>query len=60
MGLSLSGSFVLFIISIAIWAVKVVFFLMLLCRTLAGAVLTPACMVPVVIFIFTKFFGSAP
>ena len=60
MGISLSGSFVLFIISIAIWAVKVVLYLMLLCRTLPGVILVPACMAPVVVIIFTKFYGSAP
>ena len=58
MGLYLSGSFVLFIVSIAIWALKVFLFLMFLCRTLAGIVLVPACMLPVVVVIFTTFFGS--
>jgi hypothetical protein len=57
MGLYLSGSCALFFIAIAIWAAKVFLFLMFLCRTLVGVILVPTCMLPIVIIIFTAFFG---
>jgi hypothetical protein len=57
MGLYLSGSCALFFIAISIWAIKVFLFLMFICRTFVGVILVPACMLPVVIVIFTSFFG---
>ncbi len=57
MGIALSGSLPLFIISIAIWALKTFLFQVVACSTVTGIVLTIALPVLIVIWILTAFFG---
>ncbi len=58
MGISISGSLPLFILSIAIWAAKTILFQIFASKTLAGVVLNIVLPVLIVIWIMFAFFGS--
>ena len=57
MGISLSGSLPLFILAIAMWALKTILFQVIACSTVTGIVLTIVFPVLIVVWIMTVFFG---
>jgi hypothetical protein len=57
MGIALSGSLPLFIISIALWALKTILFQVIACRTLTGVILTIVSPCLIVIWLLTGFYG---
>jgi hypothetical protein len=59
MGISLSGSLPLFILAIAIWALKTILFQVIACSTVTGIVLTIVLSVLIVLWIMVVFYGSA-
>ena len=57
MGIALSGSLPLFIISIALWALKTILFQVIACRTLIGVILTIVFPCLIVIWLLFGFYG---